>query len=63
MMKRYIIEFGTGIDFHGQDVTGAARKAVKDAISHACLCGSKVGPGLNDLEFCKIRILWNCMLK
>ena len=28
-----------GTDFHGQNVTKAAVKAVKDAISHSCLCG------------------------
>lgn len=39
MFKRYIIEFGTGVDLHGMDVTKAAQKAVKDAISHSCLCG------------------------
>lgn len=38
-MNRFIIEFGFGIDFHGQDVNHAAEKAVKDAISHGCLCG------------------------
>ena len=25
-MKRYVIEFGMGVDFHGQDVTRAAEK-------------------------------------
>ncbi|SFG78484.1 conserved hypothetical protein [Desulfotomaculum arcticum] len=50
MIKRYIIEFGTGIDFHGQDVTGAACKAVKDAISHACLCGIPEILGITDLN-------------
>ncbi|MDY0235257.1 MAG: Lin0512 family protein [Gudongella sp.] len=38
-MKRYIIEFGMGVDFHGQDVTRAAEKAVLDAVSKSCLCG------------------------
>jgi uncharacterized protein (TIGR02058 family) len=38
-MKRYIIEFGMGMDFHGQDVNKAAQKAVKDAVSRSCLCG------------------------
>lgn len=38
-IKRFIIEFGYGIDLHGQDVTNAAKKAVKDAISHSCLSG------------------------
>ncbi|MBQ1434455.1 MAG: Lin0512 family protein, partial [Clostridia bacterium] len=32
--KRFIIEFGTGVDVHGIDVTKAAQKAVKDAVSH-----------------------------
>ncbi len=36
---RFIIEFGMGIDFHGQDVTKAAVKAAKDAISRSCLVG------------------------
>lgn len=39
MYKRYIVEFGTGADLHGMDMTKAAKKAVKDAISHGCLCG------------------------
>ena len=38
-MKRFIIEFGMGCDFHGQDVTKAAQKAVKDAVSRSCLSG------------------------
>jgi uncharacterized protein (TIGR02058 family) len=37
--RRFIIEFGIGMDFHGQDVTKAAEKAVKDAVSRSCLCG------------------------
>lgn len=49
-MKRYIIEIGTGIDFHGQDSTGAARKAVWDAVSHSCLCGLSEILGLKDLN-------------
>lgn len=38
-MNRYIIEFGMGVDFHGQSVTRAAEKAVLDAVSSSCLCG------------------------
>ena len=38
-MKKFIVEFGLGTDFHGQDVTKAACKAAKDAISRSCLCG------------------------
>lgn len=37
--QRYIIEFGLGLDFHGQNINRAAQKAVKDAISRSCLCG------------------------
>jgi len=39
MLKRYIVEIGTGIDFHGGDVNNAAKKAIKDAVSHSCLAG------------------------
>lgn len=38
-MRKFIVEFGMGTDFHGQDVTKAAKKAAKDAISRSCLCG------------------------
>lgn len=38
-IKRFILEFGMGVDFHGQDVNRAAEKAVLDAISRSCLCG------------------------
>ena len=37
--RRFIVELGTGIDLHGEDVTEAACRAVKDAISSSCLCG------------------------
>jgi uncharacterized protein (TIGR02058 family) len=37
--KRFAIELGTGADLHGADMTKAAVKAVKDAISRTCLCG------------------------
>lgn len=49
-MKRYIIEFGIGMDFHGQDVNKAAQKAVKDAVSKSCLCGLTEVLGLGDLD-------------
>lgn len=38
-MKRYLVEFGTGADLHGRNCTKAAQKALKDAISHCCMCG------------------------
>lgn len=37
--RRFIIEFGMGLDQHGQDPTRAAIKAVKDAIANSCLAG------------------------
>jgi uncharacterized protein (TIGR02058 family) len=39
MRKRFIVELGMGTDLHGQDVTKAGRRAVRDAISRSCLCG------------------------
>ena len=49
-MKKYIVELGLGSDFHGQDVTKAAKKAAKDAISHSCLCGLEEVLGLTDFK-------------
>jgi uncharacterized protein (TIGR02058 family) len=37
--KRYAIELGYGADLHGADMTKAAVRAVKDAVSRTCLCG------------------------
>ena len=37
--RRYLLEVGTGIDLHGGDETKAARRAVKDAISHSSMVG------------------------
>ncbi|WP_419821282.1 Lin0512 family protein [Anoxybacterium hadale] len=45
-----MIEFGLGMDFHGQDVNKAAQKAVKDAISKSCLCGLEEVLHLKDLS-------------
>jgi len=39
-----------GIDFHGQNVTDAAKKAVKDAISRSCLAGLVEICNIKDLE-------------
>lgn len=49
-MKKFIVEFGMGTDFHGQDVTKAASKAVKDAVSRSCLCGLEDVLELEDLD-------------
>ncbi|MFW5489023.1 MAG: Lin0512 family protein [Desulfovibrio sp.] len=37
--RRYAIELGYGADLHGEDMTKAALRAVKDAMSRTCLCG------------------------
>lgn len=37
--KRFVIELGSGSDLHGMDVTKAACRAVRDAVSRSCLCG------------------------
>ncbi|MDR2573183.1 MAG: Lin0512 family protein [Desulfovibrio sp.] len=37
--KRFVVELGTGADLHGADMTKAAVRAVRDAISRSCLCG------------------------
>ena len=39
MLQRYVVELGTGIDLHGANMTKAATRAVKDAVSRSCLCG------------------------
>ena len=35
--KRMVLEFGMGVDVHGQDATVAACRAVSDAIRHSSL--------------------------
>ena len=55
-MKKFIVEFGMGTDFHGQDVTKAAKKAEKDAVSRSCLCGLDEVLGLTDFTR-QVRIL------
>ena len=50
-LKRYIVEFGIGLDIHGQDVGKAAQKAVQDAVSKSCLCGLSEVLGLSLKEF------------
>ncbi len=58
-MKKYIVEFGMGTDFHGQDVTKAAKKAVKDAVSRSCLCGLEDVLGIAEADF-KRRVFIKC---
>lgn len=58
--KRFIVELGTGIDLHGGDVTEAACRAVKDAISSSCLCGLMEILELRDADQVDIDILVAC---
>ncbi len=55
--KRFIVELGTGADLHGEDVTEAACRAVKDAISSNCLCGLLEIVGLEDPGQMEVEVL------
>ncbi|WP_291327039.1 Lin0512 family protein [Desulfovibrio sp. UCD-KL4C] len=37
--QRFAIELGYAADLHGEDMTKAAVRAVRDAVSRICLCG------------------------
>ena len=50
MWKRYLVELGYGADLHGMDVMEAATRAVRDAVSHCCMCGLVETLGVNDLR-------------
>jgi uncharacterized protein (TIGR02058 family) len=54
--KRFIVEIGTGIDIHGENVTKAACRAVKDAVSRSCLCGLLEILHLQNLEDVEVDI-------
>ncbi len=58
--KRFIVEIGTGADLHGEDVTKAACRAVKDAVSRSCLCGLVEILGLDDLGAVTVDIVVAC---
>ncbi|RLC66067.1 MAG: hypothetical protein DRI48_05545 [Chloroflexi bacterium] len=55
--KRFIVEWGSGADLHGQDAAKAARRAVKDAISRSCLCGLLEIVALRDLDDMRVAVL------
>ena len=59
-LKRYVVEFGMGADLHGQDVTKAAKRAVKDAVSHSCLCGLFEVAGLKEPGEMRIKLQIAC---
>jgi uncharacterized protein (TIGR02058 family) len=54
--KRFIIEIGTGIDIHGEDMTRAACRAVEDAVSRSCLCGLVEVLGVRDMSQIEVEI-------
>ena len=58
--KRFIVEIGTGADLHGEDVTKATCRAVKDAISRSCLCGLVELMGIADLQAVQVDIQVAC---
>ncbi len=58
--KRFIVEIGTGADLHGENVTKAACRAVKDAVSRSCLCGLVELMGLTDLKAVQVDIQVAC---
>lgn len=48
--KRYVTEMGMGVDVHGRNYTGAAERAVFDAIHHSSLNFFRVlGKSPNDM--------------
>ena len=55
-MRRLLIEFGNGIDQHGQNPTDAAVRAVKDAISWNYLVGLRELAGLTDVDKMVVRV-------
>lgn len=59
-MKRYVVELGTGADLHGGDVTKAAQRAVRDAVSRSCLCGLVEIVGLKDPNDMRVRVHIAC---
>src|SRR5512133_2730019 len=49
-LKPYAIEYGLGIDLHGQDPTKAAIRAVRSAVEHVSLPGMRQIAGVTDLQ-------------
>jgi len=58
--KRFVIEMGTGVDQHGQNMTDAATRAVKDAVARVCLIGLLELVELKDLNGMLVEVLVAC---
>lgn len=56
-LKRFIVELGMGVDLHGENVTEAACRAVKDGIGRSCLCGLLEILGMEQLDKVHVDIL------
>jgi len=56
--KIFTIELGSGVDMHGQDVTKAAERAVRDAISHQQMRGlyTLVGLGRHNRDAMSVEV-------
>ena len=48
--RRYILELGTGIDLHGEDVNEAAKRAVRDATTRVSMIGLRDVFGFRSME-------------
>jgi len=48
--RRYILELGSGIDLHGEDVNEAASRAVRDAITRVSMIGLMDIFGFRDMK-------------
>jgi len=58
--KRFVIEIGTGVEQHGQNITKAATKAVKDAIGRVSLVGLREMTSLEDLNEMLVEVIIAC---
>ncbi|MGD9950593.1 MAG: Lin0512 family protein [Desulfobulbus sp.] len=58
--KRFIVELGCGVDLHGMDVTKAACRAVRDAVSRSCLCGLVEILGRSNFEGVVVEVTVAC---
>lgn len=58
--KRFVIEMGTGVDQHGQNMTEAATRAVKDAVARVCLIGILELVELPDRSAMHVDVLLAC---
>ena len=62
MMKRIILEMGTGNDLYGEDYTKAACRAVEDALWHNSLnLAEAFGFEKSDILWIKVAILFSCL--